>query len=81
MLQIFSPYFPFGFVYDMWLLPVCSVVKNLPANQKDIGLIPGSGRSPRERNGNPLQYSCLGNPIDRGAWWAIIHGIPGSDTT
>jgi len=43
------------------------VVKNLPANSGDIGSIPGSGRSPVEGNGNPLQYSCLGNPMDRGA--------------
>ena len=39
-----------------------------------MGLIPGSGRDPREGNGNPLQYSCLGNPMDRGAWWATVHG-------
>ena len=44
-----------------------SVVKNPPANAGDAGLIPGSGRSPGEGNGNPLQYSCLGNPMDRGA--------------
>jgi len=44
-------------------------------NAGDPGLIPGSGRSPRERNGNPLQYSCLENPMDRGAWWAIVHGV------
>ena len=42
-------------------------VKNLPANAGDMGSIPGSGRSPGEKNGNPLQYSCLGNPMDRGA--------------
>ena len=42
-----------------------SVVKNSPANAGDVGLIPGSGRTPREGNGNPLQYSCLGNPMDR----------------
>jgi len=41
----------------------------------DLGSIPGSGRSHAEGNGNPLQYSCLGNPMDRGAWWAIVHGI------
>ena len=41
----------------------------------DPSLIPGSGRSPGEGNGNPLQYSCLGNPTDGGAWWAIVHGI------
>ena len=47
-------------------------VKNLPAVQGDLGLIPGSGRSPGEGNGNPLQYSCLGNPMDRGAWQATV---------
>ena len=46
------------------------MVKNLPANAGDKGLIPGSGRSPGEGNGNPLQYSCLGNPMNREAWWA-----------
>ena len=80
MLQIFSPYFLFGFVYDMWLLPVGSVVKNPPAKQKDIGLIPGSGISPREGNGNPLQCSCLENPMDRGDWWATVHGLAQSWT-
>ena len=40
----------------------------------DPGLIPGSGRSPGERNGHPVQYVCLGNPMDRRAWWAIVHG-------
>ena len=57
-------------------------VKNPPAHAGDTGSIPGSGRSPGEGNGNPLQYSCLGNPMDRGAWWAIVHGDKkGSDTT
>ena len=51
------------------------VVKNLPANAGDAGLIPRSGRSPEEGNGNPLQYSCLGNPMDREAWWASLHGV------
>ena len=55
--------------------PCGSAGKNLPANAGDIGLIPGSGRSPGEGSGNPLQYSCLGNPMDREAWWAIIHGV------
>ena len=45
-----------------------------PANAGDAGLLSGSGRSPGEGNGNPLQYSCLENPMDRGAWWAIVHG-------
>jgi len=44
-------------------------------NAEDVGLIPGSGRSPGEGNGNTLQYSCLGNPMDRGTWRAIIHGV------
>ena len=51
-----------------------SAVKNPSANAGDEGSIPRSGRSP-EGNGNPLQYSCLGNPMDRGAWWAIVHGV------
>ena len=53
-----------------------SVVKNPPANARDKGSIPGSGRSPGGGNGNPLQYSCLKNPMDRGAWW--VHGFMGS---
>ena len=61
---------------------VASVVKNLPANAGDAGLIPGSERCPGEGNDNPLQYSCLGNPMDRGAWWATVHGVTKeSDTT
>ena len=55
--------------------PGGSVVKNLPAIAGDVSLILGSGRSPEEGNGNPLQYSCLGNPIDRGAWRAALHGV------
>ena len=58
-------------------------VKNLPVMQEtqEIGrLIPGSGRSPEEGNGNPLKYSCLGNPMDRGAWRATAHGGPESRT-
>ena len=54
------------------------MVKVLPANAgdaRDTGLIPGSGRSPREGNGKPLQYSCLGNPMDRGTWWATVRGV------
>ena len=60
------------------------VVKNPPADAEDAreaGLIPGSGRSPGERNGNPLQYSCLENPMDGGAWRATAHGLTESDTT
>ena len=58
-----------------------SAVKNPPANARDTGSIPGSGRSPRGRNGNELQYSCLGNPRDRGAWQATVHGVTKTDTT
>ena len=50
-------------------------VKNLPANTGDMGSTPGSGRSPGEGNGNPLQYSCLENPVDRWAWWATVHRV------
>ena len=58
------------------------MVKNLPANAGDLGLIPGTGRSPGEGNDNPLQNSCLGNPMDRGTWWAVVHGFgKESDTT
>ena len=56
--------------------PGDSVVKNLPANVGDVGLIPGSERSSGEGSGNLLQYSCLGNPTDRGAWRAPVHGVP-----
>ena len=56
------------------------MVKNLPANAEDSGSIPGSGRSPREGHGNPLQYSCLENPMDRGAWQAIADGVTKSRT-
>ena len=54
------------------------MVKNPFANAGDAGevdSIPGSGRSPEEENGNPLQYSCLRNPMDRGAWWATVHNV------
>ena len=50
-------------------------------NVEDLGSVPGLGKSPGEGNGNPLQYSCLKNPMDGGAWWATVHGIKESDTT
>ena len=53
---------------------VALVVKNLPANAGDVGLIPGLGRFPGGGHGNPLQYACLENPVDRGAWRATVHG-------
>ena len=59
---------------------VAQTVKNLPLNVGDWGLFPGSGRSPGEGNGYPLQYSCLGNTIDRGTWWAMVHGISKNKT-
>ena len=55
------------------------MVKNPPDNAgdlRDAGLIPRSGSSPAEVNGNPLQYSCLENPMDRGVWWTMVHGVP-----
>ena len=58
-----------------------SEVKTSACNVGDLGSIPGSGRSPGEGNGNPLQYSCLENPMDRGAWWATVHGITNVTTS
>ena len=55
--------------------PGGSEVKNLPANAGDMGSIPASERCPGGGNGNPLQYSYQGNPTDRGAWWAAVHGV------
>ena len=55
--------------------PGVSVVRNLPANASDMVLIPDSGISPEEGNGNPLRHSCLGNPMDRGTWWVTVHGV------
>ena len=57
-----------------------SAIKNPPANAVDKGSIPGSGRSPGEGNGNPLQCSYLGNPMDRGAWQSTVHGVAKSQT-
>ena len=69
----------FLFIYSLFrAFQVVLVVKNLPANAEDIrdaGLIPGLGRSPGEGNGNPFQYSCLDNPMDRGAWRATVYGV------
>ena len=58
-----------------WDFPCGLVVKNLPANAGDVGSVPGSERSPGEGNGNPSQSSCLGNPTERGAWQATVHGV------
>ena len=59
----------------LWGFPGGSVVKNTPANAGDAVSIPGSRRSPGEGNGNPLQYSYLGNPIHRGTWWTTVHEV------
>ena len=69
----------------IWLCPFpgSSVVKNLPANAGatgDLGSIPGLERSPGGENGNPLQYSCLEKPMDRGAWQATVHGVAKTQT-
>ena len=74
------------FLYTIKLnrgFPGGSVIKNPPANARDTrdaGSIPGSGRSHRGGNGNPLQYSCPENPMDRGAWWATVHRVTESWT-
>ena len=60
--------------------PSSSVVKNPPANAGDAGTIPGSGRFTGERNVNSLQYSCLENSMDRGAWWTRVYGVEKSGT-
>ena len=70
-------------IVDLWASQVVLMVKIPPANAgdiRDVGLIPGSGRSPGGGHGKPLQYSCLENPMDRGAWWATIHRVAKSHT-
>ena len=77
MLHAFGSQFPY---------PICGaslmaqMVKNLPAKHETLGLIPGSGRSPEERNGYSLPYSYLENPMDREAWQATVHGVAKSWT-
>ena len=69
---------------NLFNFPGDTRVKNLPANSGDTGdvdLNPGSGRSTGEGNDNPFWYSCLENPMDRGAWWATVHGVAESDMT
>ena len=70
--------------YNPSLLPTTpshgSVVKNLPANEGDTGSVPGLEIPPGGGQDNPLQYSCLGNPMDRGAWWATVHRVARSWT-
>ena len=64
----------------IWGFPGISEVKASACNAGDLGSIPGLGRSPGEGNGNPLQYSCLENPMDGGAWWATVHRVAKSRT-
>ena len=61
-------------------MPVFLYINSLPARAGDIGSFPGPGRSPGGRNGSPLQYSCLGSSVDRGAWQATVHGMAKSQT-
>ena len=81
----FAPCYPLPHVSGYYLgFPRCSVVKNLPANAEAAGgadSIPESGRSPGGGNGNPLQYFGWDNPVDRGIWWATVHGVAESDMT
>ena len=81
----------FSVAIHRWAVPDClsqkcfnsacsSVGKESGCNAGDLGSIPGSERSPGGGNGNPLEYSCLENPMDRGAWWAVIHGVTTSWT-
>ena len=60
---------------ELWGFPGGSDSKESDCNVGNLGSVPGLGRSPGEENGNPLQYSCLENPMDRGAWWATVHGV------
>ena len=62
-------------LFEVLGFPAHSVAKNLPGNAGDTSLIPGLRRSPGEGNSNSLQYSCVGNPMDRGAWQATVHGV------
>ena len=77
-----SPSQPSSSTPLIWKALGGSMVKNSPTSVGDAGSTPGSGRFPGEGNGNPLQYPCLGNPVDRGAWQAAVHGVTEeSDTT
>ena len=67
-------------MYTHMGFPASSVVKNLTANAGNANSISGLGRSPGEGNGNPFQYSCLGNPMDRGVWRATVYGVAKSQT-
>ena len=68
------------YIFKMLLSLITQMIKNLPVMQETWGSIPGLGRLSGEGNGNPLQYSCLENPMDRGAWWSTVHGVAKSRT-
>ena len=70
-----GPYLHYSELHNKGAYLVAQVVKESACNAGGLGLIPGLGRSPREGNGNPLQYSCLGNSLDRGAWGATVHEV------
>ena len=77
---VFPPFSEYNvFEICLWLdFPDGTMIKNLPASAGvtgDMGLSPGSERSPGGRHGNLLQYSCLGNPMDKGVWWATVYGV------
>ena len=81
--QCLQPLFDMYLNTDNFGFPGGTLVKNPPASAgdtRDTGSAPGSGRSPGGGNGNSLQYSCLGNSVDRGAWWATVHGVAKSWT-
>jgi len=71
---------PWSYIINSWASQGALGVKNLPANAGDMSSIPGSGRYPQEKNGNPLQYSFLENPMDRGTWQATVHRVTKSQT-
>ena len=82
ILRIFKNFSVLAMWYlTQWASLVASLVKNPPANAGDWGSIPGSGRCPGAGNDYPLQYSCLGNSINRGAWWSTVHVVTESDMT
>ena len=70
-----SHHIPSNQIQTFILFPSSSAVKNPPASAGNSTSIPGLERSPGEGNGHPLQFSCLGNPMERGAWWATVHGV------
>ena len=72
--------FPYFGILQPELVPRGSEGKASACNEGELGSIPGCGRSPGEGNGKPCQYSCLENPMDRGVWWAIVHGVAKSQT-